>query len=44
MLHWLVGSCHVFGLNAQNWMLVIAGALVVYLIGLALLRRRHHIP
>ncbi len=27
MLHWLVGSCRVFGLNGQNWMLVIAGAL-----------------
>jgi hypothetical protein len=40
MLHWLVGSCRVLGLNAQNWMLVIAGAFVVYFAALALLR--HH--
>ncbi len=40
MLHWLVGSCRVFGLDGQNWMLLIAGALAVYFFVLALLRRR----
>lgn len=40
MLHWLVGSCRVLGLNGQNWMLVIAGALVVYLAALAWIVRR----
>lgn len=39
MLHWLVGSCRVLGLDAQNWMLVIAGALAVYLATLVLIRR-----
>ncbi len=43
MLHWLTGNCRVFGLNGQNWMLVIAGALVVYFVVLALLRRRHRL-
>ena len=41
MLQWLVGSCQVLGLNGQNWMLVIAGALVVYCLALFVLRRRH---
>lgn len=45
MLHWLVGSCRVLGLNGQNWMLLIAGALAVYLAvyfgALALKRRRN---
>ncbi len=41
MLHWLVGSCRVLGLNAQNWMLVIAAGLAIYFAALALLRRRH---
>jgi hypothetical protein len=40
MLLWLTGGCRVFGLNGQNWMLVIAGALAVYFVALALLRLR----
>lgn len=40
MLHWLVGSCRVLGLNGQNWMLVIAGALAVYCAVLLIIRRR----
>jgi LPXTG-motif cell wall-anchored protein len=40
MLHWLVGSCRVLGLDGQNWMLVIAGALGVYAAALLLIRRR----
>jgi hypothetical protein len=39
MLHWLTGSCRVFGLNGQNWMLVIAGALAAYIVVLGLLQR-----
>lgn len=39
MLRWLVGSYEVFGLDGQNWMLVIAGAFAVYLAALALIRR-----
>jgi hypothetical protein len=30
----------VIGLNGQNWMLVIVGALAVYLVVLAVLRRQ----
>ena len=43
MLHWLVGSCRVFGLDWQNWMLVFAGVFAVYLAALALVShwRRH---
>lgn len=44
MLHWLVGSCRVFGLDGQNWMLVIAGALVAYVAALALIRRHRRTP
>lgn len=40
MLHWLTGGCRVFGLDGQNWMLVIAGAVAVYFVALALLRLR----
>jgi hypothetical protein len=39
MLHWLVGSCRVLGLDGQNWMLLIAGVLAVYFAALALTRR-----
>ena len=45
MLHWLVGSYRVLGLNGQNWMLVIAGAFAVYLavyFGVLALNRRRH--
>lgn len=41
MLQWLVDSFPVLGLKGQNWMLVIAGALVVYCAVLIVLRRRH---
>lgn len=40
MLKWLVGSCEVLGLSGQNWMLVIAGALIVYCVALCVVRRR----
>jgi hypothetical protein len=41
MLHWLVGNCHLFGFTAQNWMLVVAGALALYVLTLLLARQRH---
>jgi len=41
MLHWLTGNCRVLGLDGQNWMFVMAGALAVYFAVLALVRRRH---
>lgn len=45
MLQWLTGSCQVLGLNGQNWMLVIAGALVVYCAALIVLRQwRQRLP
>jgi hypothetical protein len=40
MLHWLVGNCDVFGVRAQNWMLVAAGALALYVLMLVLIRQR----
>lgn len=40
MLNWLVGEFHVFGLAVQNWMVVIGGGLALYLVALAMLRRR----
>ena len=46
MLHWLVGSCRMLGLDGQNWMLVIAGAFAVYLavyFGLSALKRHRHL-
>ena len=41
MLRWLVGNCDVFGFTAQNWMLVVAAALLLYAVSLLLLARRH---
>jgi hypothetical protein len=39
MPDWLVETVSVFGLPAQNWMLVVAGGLALYLVTLALVRR-----
>jgi hypothetical protein len=41
MLNWLTGNCELFGLSGQNWMLVVAGGLLAYIVVLALGRRRH---
>jgi len=41
MLNWLTGNFDLFGLSGQNWMLVIAGGLLAYIVVLALSRRRH---
>ena len=41
MLNWLTGNCDLFGLAGQNWMLVVAGGLLLYIAALAICRRRH---
>lgn len=40
MLNWLTGNCELFGLAGQNWMLVVAGGLLLYIVVLAIGRRR----
>ena len=39
MLNWLIGNYVIFGLNGQNWMLLVGGGLLLY-IG-ALIAARH---
>ena len=39
MLRWLVGNFDVFGYSGQNWMLVVAGALLLYVLTLLLTRQ-----
>ncbi len=41
MLGWLVGNCELLGITAQNWMVVAAGALVLYVLALLAARLRH---
>ncbi len=40
MLNWLTGNCELFGLTGQNWMLVVAGGLLLYIGVLAIGQRR----
>ena len=41
MLDWLVGNCcDLFGVSLQNWMVVFAGAFVVYVAALWITERR----
>lgn len=40
MLNWLTGNCWIFGLRGQNWMLLLAGGMLVYIAILAYARRR----
>ncbi len=40
MLNWLTGNCELFGLAGQNWMLVVAGGLLLYIAVLAISHRR----
>ena len=40
MLDWLTGNIELFGLPGQNWMLVLAGGLVLYIAVLAIGRHR----
>jgi ABC-type sugar transport system substrate-binding protein len=39
MLNWLVGNCDIFGLHAQNWMLLIGALFALYIAWLAVTRR-----
>jgi hypothetical protein len=40
MMDWLVGDSQVFGLEVQNWMLLIGGGLALYFGVLAIAGRR----
>lgn len=40
VLNWLTSSYEIFGVPCQNWMLVIAGGLMVYALLLTLARHR----
>ena len=40
MLDWLTGNCELFGFAGQNWMLVVAGGLLLYIALLAIGQRR----
>jgi hypothetical protein len=40
MLNWLTGNCELFGSTGQNWMLVVAGGLLLYIVMLAISYRR----
>lgn len=39
-MQWLVADWYLLGLNGQNWMLVVGGALALYVAGLVIARRR----
>jgi hypothetical protein len=41
MLDWLVGNSELLGLAGQNWMWLIGGGLLLYVVTLAIARRRH---
>ena len=40
VLNWLTDNCEVLGLNGQNWMLVVAGGMLLY-IAMLVIARRH---
>jgi hypothetical protein len=40
MLNWLTGNCNLFGFIGQNWMLLVAAALLAYIAVLAMARRQ----
>jgi hypothetical protein len=40
MLNWLTGNCNLLGFNGQNWMLVLAGGLLLYIAVLVIGHRR----
>lgn len=40
MLNWLIGNCEFFGYTGQNWMVALAGALLLYIAVLVIGRRR----
>ena len=38
-MNWLVGNFDLFGLSGQNWMLVVAGMVAIYIVTLLIGRR-----
>jgi hypothetical protein len=40
MLNWLVDNCDLFGVACQNWMVLTAGALLLYVALLVVAHRR----
>ena len=42
MLHWLVGDCRLFGLTMQNWMPLVVGVFLAYIVVLIALGRHRH--
>lgn len=40
MMNWLVGNFQIFGLEFENWMLLIGGGLALYFAVLAIAGRR----
>lgn len=44
MKSWLVAHCHLFGLSGQNWMLLVAGGMLVYIAVLILTRQFQQRP
>ena len=41
LMNWLVGNSDLFGVPAENWMLVIGGGLLVYITVLVIAGRCH---
>jgi hypothetical protein len=39
-MQWLVADWHLLGLTGQNWILVVGGALTLYIAGLVIAQRR----
>ena len=41
MMNWLIGNCcDLFGVTLQNWMIVFAGAFIIYIAALCIAERR----
>ena len=41
LMNWLVGNSNLFGIPAENWMLVIGGGLLVYIAVLVIAEHCH---
>jgi hypothetical protein len=41
LMNWLAANSELFGLPAENWMLVIGGGLLIYIAVLIIAERRH---
>jgi len=40
MLDWLTNNCELFGFDCQNWMLLVTGGLLLYIVALAIRQRQ----